>query len=141
MLELQADGDARRRPRFAGSCRLSAALRLPRRNPTRGRIVGAAILFAASLLATAARAQTPSWPSVWNSVGPCAENEPAGDKSPDTVDLVGSSGLPAAYFQTDSNFLYLRERVAVNPLGGSGLVSTGNWVVLLQTDSVGPAAF
>jgi hypothetical protein len=77
---------------------------------------------------------------VWNSIGACSENEPAGE-SPTSADLVGAPGLPAAYFQTDSNFLYLRERVLVDPTGGGGTFPNTSWVALLQTNSVGPAAF
>src|SRR5262249_48842280 len=67
----------------------------------------------------------------------CAENEPAGNENPNSVDLVGAAGLSAAYFQIDSNFLYLRERVAGSPSGSGGFDQYA-WVVLVQTASGNP---
>src|ERR1051326_8242041 len=64
----------------------------------RARWIGA-LLSVAALVAVAPRAAhaQPAWRSVWTWVGGCAESEPAGDTTPGTVDLVGATGLPAAY--------------------------------------------
>src|SRR5262249_50864058 len=77
------------------------------------------------------------WPTTWLSVGPCSENEPAGNTNPRSTDLVGASGLPAAFFQVDANYLYLRERILTSPSGPGGFANFA-WVVLLQSATGNP---
>jgi len=77
------------------------------------------------------------WPSTWNTIGACAETEPAGDKTPASSDLVGGVGKSAAYFQSDANYLYLRERVSKTPSGAGGFDQYA-WVVLVQTVGADP---
>ncbi len=97
------------------------------------------LLGIALLLATAmpAAAQTPAWPTVWNSIGACAEAEVAGDQNPASTDLVGTAGQSAAYFVVDANYLYLRERVSVTAAGSGGF-DQYSWVVLVQTLGADP---
>jgi len=78
----------------------------------------------------------PSWPTTWTSVGSCAENEPPGSTPPST-DLVGASGLSAAYFASDANYAYFRERILVDPSGPGGFDNNA-WVVLIQVPSGNP---
>ena len=92
--------------------------------------IAAAAIAATASLTYPALAQ-PSWPTTWNSIGTCSENEPS-DTNPASVDLVGAPGFPAAFTQTDANYLYLRERVDVNP-SGPGTFDMFSWVVLIQT--------
>jgi uncharacterized repeat protein (TIGR01451 family) len=82
-------------------------------------------------------AQTPAWPTTWNPIGACSENDPAGNTTPGTVDLVGAPGFPAAFLKVDDNFLYLRERIFQNPAGPGGFVSM-SWVVLLTVPGANP---
>ncbi len=77
------------------------------------------------------------WPSRWNSVGPCAEEEPAGDKSPTRVDLVGGAGQAAAFWAVEQGYVFFRERVAQEPSGPGGFAQFV-WAVLLQTPEGDP---
>src|SRR3972149_5563398 len=90
-----------------------------------------ALACATTIAAVAASAgSVAAWPTTWNSIGSCAESEAAGDESRAATDLVGATGLPAAYLYIDSNYLYLRERVAADPSGSGGFAQYA-WVVLL----------
>jgi hypothetical protein len=97
--------------------------------------------FCAVLLsASSVTAQVTTWPT-FNSIGACAEAEPAGDENPSTADLVGAPGQSAAYLATDAAFLYLRERVASNPGSPPNLVNNANWVVLVQVAGGNPFTY
>src|SRR6266446_6787473 len=106
----------------------SSATRTPTRTPT------STPTSTPTVTRTPTRSPTPTpitWPATFNSIGPCGESEPAQDNSPADMDLVGSSANNAAFIQIDSNYLYLRERVAGDPSGPGGFDSKA-WVVLLQ---------
>jgi uncharacterized repeat protein (TIGR01451 family) len=91
-------------------------------------VLGSAVL----LLITPLPAHAITWPTTWIGIGACGESEPAGDKTPESADLVGAPGATAAFFQIDSNYLYLRERVFTNPSGPGGF-DQYSWVTLIQT--------
>src|SRR5262245_58603561 len=103
---------------------------------TAAKVVAGIAFLGIQLAATSVTAQVTSWPT-FNSVGSCAENEPANDEDPATSDLVGTTGASAAFIAADSNFLYLRERVGRNP-GNPGSLVNISWVVLVQTASGNP---
>jgi hypothetical protein len=107
--------------------------------PRRGVVVFvvAAVLTCAAFSTAPQRAVAITWPTSFNAIGACGENEPFGDKTPSTLDLVGSAGANAAFIQLDSTYLYLRQRVATNPSHPSGFTSD-NWVVLLQVATGNP---
>lgn len=80
------------------------------------------------------------WPAEWNSAGACAEAEPARDKSPARVDLVGGTGQPAAFWQIQDGYVFFRERVAQRPNGPGGFAQFV-WAVLVQTPGGDPLQY
>jgi uncharacterized protein DUF11/slime mold repeat-containing protein len=113
---------------------IAALLRAVRREMVS--VVPLPILASALLLVlTSPPAQAIPWPPTgWIGIGACGENEPAGDETPKSTDLVGAPGFPAAFFQMDASYLYLRERVFGNPAGSGGVgFDQFAWVSLVQT--------
>jgi len=68
------------------------------------------------------------WPTNWTPSSGC-NTDPSGDENPSQLDIAGDATYPATYYSTDSNYLYLRERLAGNP-SGSGIFDNNSWVVL-----------
>jgi len=68
----------------------------------------------------------------------CLRRDGAGGRQdPASSDLVGGVGKSAAYFQSDANYLYLRERVSKTPRARGDSISYA-WVVLVQTVGADP---
>jgi len=71
----------------------------------------------------------PAWPNSW--ITPSCSTDPAGDKSPAEVDLIGDDSNPAVGYASDSNYRYFRERLNGDP----GTFKEKAWVVLFQTSA------
>jgi len=60
--------------------------------------------------------------------------DPAGDESPNAVDIVGDATHPTTYMAWDDTYVYFRFRVNGDPSGPNGFAQSA-WVMLLQVPS------
>ncbi len=67
------------------------------------------------------------WPTQWTT--PSCNVDPS-DESPSQLDILGDISHSGAYYQKDSNYLYLRERIEGDPKQSSGKFTQHNWVVV-----------
>src|SRR5262245_6809208 len=99
------------------------------------------VLLAAALAvggsASRAAAVQPDFDNVVLTPLDCGVPEPAGDESPASLDLVGTSQFPAAAVGHDADFLYFRYRVDRNATGAGGFDNWA-WVALLQVPNGDP---
>lgn len=75
------------------------------------------------------------WPIQW--IPYTKNNIPIGDpidESPASTDIVGSTGLPAVFYQWDGDAVFFRMRLRSNPVSGGNLVNF-NWGILISTNS------
>jgi hypothetical protein len=94
-------------------------------------------VLAVTTAATPGLAHQPDFDNVVLTPLTCGTDEPAGDETPLSLDLVGTEEFPAAQVGFDEHFLYFRYRVNRAPNGPGGFDQFA-WVALLQVPNGNP---